>query len=209
IGVPLVALPGPLAADDRRAERLALLADAAATGALVLCDDAEALFGRRAADVHALPERLANHGLGTLIEDLGAYDGGVVFATSLVGALDPALLRRIGLRVALGDLDADGRTECLRALLPARAPLSADVDVAELARTFALPPARMRTAVLRAAHAASAEGSAVLAGRHLHAALAAEAHAAGIVIWSGAGKKPDRRLDELPPEPPARPARRG
>lgn len=208
VGVPLLALPGPLGADERRDQRRAFLADAAAASALLLCDDAEALFGRRAADSHALAERMANHGLGGLIDDLAGYDGGVVFATSLVGALDPALLRRVALRVALGDLDAEGRAACVRLLLPSRAPLSADVDVAELGRTFALPPARMRTAIVRACHLASAEGSAVLAGRHLHAAMTTEAHAAGIVIWAGAGKKPERWLDEPPPEPPVRLPRR-
>lgn len=209
VGAPLLGVPGPLAHDERRDERLAFLANSAAAGALLLCDDAEALFGRRAADAHTVAERSAHHGLTRFIDDLAAYDGGVVFATSLVGALDPALLRRVVLRVALGELDAAGRAACLRTLLPARAPLSADVDTAELARKFALPPARMRTAVVRAAHLAQAEGSAVLASRHLEAAMTTEAHAAGIVIWSGAGKKPERRLDDDPPEPPARPQRRG
>ncbi|MSQ82580.1 MAG: AAA family ATPase [Myxococcales bacterium] len=204
----LVPLPARLMTMDNDLARQRFLAEAAAAGAIVLCDDAEAGFARRPADSHGLQDLQNQQQLAELLRDLENYDGAVLFATGVVGSLDPALLRRLHIRVSFDELNPEQRAHCLRRWVPERAPLAADVDFADLGKKFDLPPARMRIAMTRAAMAAHAEGSPTLTLRHCDAALTAEAHAAGKVIWSGAGRKPERVVDDLPPDHPLRPIRR-
>jgi SpoVK/Ycf46/Vps4 family AAA+-type ATPase len=75
-----------------------LLDAAEKSGAMLLFDEAGALFGRRSAvkDAH---DRYANIEIGNLLRKMGRYDGVIALATNRVCDLDAAFLR--GLHVIL------------------------------------------------------------------------------------------------------------
>lgn len=72
----------------------ALFAGAAASGAVLLFDEADALFGKRSGvkDSH---DRYANVDIGYLLQKIEAHSGVVVLASSGRQNLDPAFLRRL------------------------------------------------------------------------------------------------------------------
>jgi SpoVK/Ycf46/Vps4 family AAA+-type ATPase len=74
-------------------------------GAMLLFDEADALFGRRSAvkDSH---DRYANIEIGNLLRKMDRYDGVIALATNRVCDLDEAFLR--GLHVVL-DFPGPGR----------------------------------------------------------------------------------------------------
>lgn len=63
-------------------------------GALLLFDEADALFGRRS-EVRDSHDRYANIEVSYLLQRMEAYEGVAVLATNLRAALDPAFLRRL------------------------------------------------------------------------------------------------------------------
>ena len=119
-------------------------------GAVLVFDEADALFARRVG-VRTSHDRFANAETGALLTQLERHDGVVILTTNLVEELDPAFERRLPFRVAFPLPDARARTAIWRTLLPADAPLGADVDVARLGRAFELSGGAIRNAVLAAA----------------------------------------------------------
>jgi hypothetical protein len=75
-------------------------------------------------------------------------------------------------------------------LLRAKLVCAADVDLEALAGAYALSGGRLRNAVARAAGHSLAEGAAAISLAHLQTALGEEAQAAGVVVWTQAGRKP-------------------
>lgn len=71
-----------------------LFADAAASGAVLLFDEADALFGKRSGikDSH---DRYANVDISYLLQKLEAHGGVVVLASNGRQNMDPAFLRRL------------------------------------------------------------------------------------------------------------------
>jgi SpoVK/Ycf46/Vps4 family AAA+-type ATPase len=72
----------------------AVLRDAEQAGAVLLIDEADALFGKRT-DVKDSHDRYANLDTGALLARLEAYDGLALLATSRKTNVDPAFARRI------------------------------------------------------------------------------------------------------------------
>ena len=69
--------------------------------------------------------------------------------------------RRLSLHVRFDVPDVDERAALWRARLPSAAPVDDGLDVARLARTFAMSGGSIRNAALRAAFIAADEGSAI------------------------------------------------
>ena len=67
--------------------------EARRTGAVLLFDEADALFGKRT-DVRDAHDRYANLEVSDLLERIEAYRGIVILATSKQQDLDPALVRQ-------------------------------------------------------------------------------------------------------------------
>ena len=63
-------------------------------GAVLLLDEADALFGKRT-DVKDAHDRYANIEVGYLLERLESFDGVAVLATNTKSNIDPAFVRRI------------------------------------------------------------------------------------------------------------------
>jgi hypothetical protein len=144
---------------------------ARAAHAVVLFDEADALFGRRSA-VHDARDRYANIEVAHLLQELEAFDGVALLATNLSGNLDDAFARRLGHAVEFPFPGAELREALWRQALPARAPLAAEVDAAALAR-LQLAGGHIHSAALSAACRAAAAGRPV-GMRDLVPAAAAE-----------------------------------
>jgi SpoVK/Ycf46/Vps4 family AAA+-type ATPase len=71
-----------------------VFADAERAGAVLLFDEADALFGTRT-DVKDSHDRYANLDTGALLARIEEYDGVVLLATNLRTNIDPAFTRRL------------------------------------------------------------------------------------------------------------------
>lgn len=140
-----------------------LFREARLHNALLFFDECEALFATR---------RNGNALMTLLLGELDRFEGIAVLATNLPDHLDPALDRRVRVRVEFGAPDAIARAALWRMHLPPRGALGADVDVDALARRYDLVGGYIRNAVLNAVSAAVCEapGAPVLRHAHLDAA---------------------------------------
>jgi SpoVK/Ycf46/Vps4 family AAA+-type ATPase len=71
-----------------------IFADAEHAGAVLLVDEADALFGRRT-DVKDSHDRYANLDMSALLARLEEYNGVVLLATNVGANIDPAFSRRL------------------------------------------------------------------------------------------------------------------
>lgn len=101
------------------------------SGAILLFDEADALFGKRS-EVKDSHDRYANIEVGYLLQRMEAYRGLAVLTTNMKESLDQAFLRRIRFIVHFPFPDAAEREQIWRRAFPSRTPL-AGVDPAKLA----------------------------------------------------------------------------
>jgi len=101
-------------------------------GAILLFDEADALFGRRS-EVKDSHDRYANIEVSYLLQRMEAYAGLAVLTTNLKENLDPAFLRRIRFVVHFPFPDREQRREIWRRTIPSQAP-SEGLDYARLAQ---------------------------------------------------------------------------
>ncbi len=186
LGVPVARINLPSVVSKWVGETEQRIADifkrARSTGAILLFDEADSLFGRRVAETHSATDRYANMEVNLLLQEVERYEGIVLLTTNLVGGLDPAVLRRIHFRISFPEQDAPLRGQIFRTLVPRRTPLAPDVDFAELGRRFDLPGGRIQNAVLRAGYLALTENAQRVTMAHFLLAATEESQAAGKVI---------------------------
>jgi hypothetical protein len=101
-------------------------------GAILLFDEADALFGKRAEIKQGL-DRYANIEVGYLLQRMEAYRGLAILTTNLKDRLDPAFLRRIRFVVQFPFPNAAERLEIWRRMFPAQTPVDG-LDMAKLAK---------------------------------------------------------------------------
>jgi hypothetical protein len=151
-------------------KNLSRVFDAAESGgAVLLFDEADALFGRRS-EVKDSHDRFANIEVSYLLQRMEAYRGLAILTTNMKSALDPAFLRRIRFVVQFPFPDATQREQIWRCVLPAAAPLSG-VDIQQLAR-LNVAGGSIRNIALNAAFLAAADASPVRMTHMLRAARA-------------------------------------
>jgi hypothetical protein len=124
--------------------------------AVLFFDEADALFGARS-EVKDAHDRYANIEVAFLLQRLEAFDGVVILASNLAGNVDPAFSRRMHFVIEFPLPDPALRERLWRAAIPPRAPVAGDVDLAFLARQFALTGGDIRVAGLDAAFAAASD----------------------------------------------------
>lgn len=145
--------------------------DAAETGgAILLFDEADALFGKRS-EVKDSHDRYANIEVSYLLQRMEAYRGLAILTTNLKEALDPAFLRRIRFVVQFPFPDADQRTEIWRRIFPEATPREG-LDVERLGR-LNVAGGNIRNIALNAAFLAADAGERVQM-KHLLAAARSE-----------------------------------
>jgi len=90
-------------------------------GAILLFDEADALFGKRS-DVKDSHDRYANIEISYLLQRMEAYRGLAILTTNMKSALDRAFLRRIRFIVQFPFPDAANRAEIWRRIFPEETP---------------------------------------------------------------------------------------
>ncbi len=91
-------------------------------GAILLFDEADALFGKRS-EVKDSHDRYANIEVSYLLQRMETYRGLAILTTNMKQALDPAFLRRIRFVVQFPFPDATQRAEIWRRIFPAGTPI--------------------------------------------------------------------------------------
>ncbi len=164
-------------------KQLAKVFEAAEAGhALLLFDEADALFAKRSAEVKSAVDRYANLEVNYLLQRVESFGGIVILTTNLDTSIDPALRRRLASHVVFGAPEAEERAKLWRAMLDVGAPLAADIDVRVLAEQFgAMTGANIRNATLTAAFMAADEGVSI-GMHHLQRAARSEYRAMGRML---------------------------
>lgn len=152
-------------------KNLARVFDAAEQGgAVLLFDEADALFGKRS-EVKDSHDRYANIEVSYLLQRMEAYQGLAILTTNMKGALDPAFLRRIRFVVQFPFPDQLQRAEIWRRVFPVETPTEG-LDTNALAR-LSVAGGNIRNIALSAAFMAAAAGEPVRM-RHLLRAARSE-----------------------------------
>ncbi len=142
--------------------------DAAETaGAVLLFDEADALFGKRT-EVRDSHDRYANIGVSYLLQRLETYTGLAILTTNMKDAVDAAFLRRFRFVVHFAMPNAAQRQALWRRAFPEGLPLG-ELDWRALARLEASGGV-IRNIALNAAFIAAEEGGPVDMPRLLRAA---------------------------------------
>jgi hypothetical protein len=127
-------------------------------GAILLFDEADALFGKRS-DVKDSHDRYANIEVSYLLQRMEAYRGLAILTTNHKSALDSAFSRRLRFVVNFPFPDALQREAIWRGVFPPRTPLD-DLDYTKLAR-LNLAGGNIRNIALAAAFLAAEAGTPV------------------------------------------------
>ncbi len=145
--------------------------DAAEAGsAILLFDEADALFGKRS-EVKDSHDRYANVEISYLLQRMEEYRGLAILTTNMKAALDPAFQRRIRFVVQFPFPDATHRAEIWRKSFPSGAPIEG-LDATKLAR-LNIAGGHIRNIALNAAFRAADERVSVQM-RHLLSAARSE-----------------------------------
>jgi hypothetical protein len=142
------------------------------SGAILLFDEADALFGKRS-EVKDSHDRYANIEVSYLLQRMEAYSGLAILTTNHKSALDSAFQRRLRFVVHFPFPDQAQREGIWRTVFPADAPLDG-IDYAKLARVN-VAGGTIRNIALSAAFLAAEAGTPLgmaqlLRGAHLEAA---------------------------------------
>ncbi|HXI45138.1 MAG TPA: ATP-binding protein [Candidatus Acidoferrales bacterium] len=140
------------------------------SGAIILFDEAEALFGKRS-DVRDSHDRYANIEIAYLLARTEAYRGLAILTSNAKASLDRAFQRRLRFVVRFPFPDQTLRARIWTATFPKDAPLRG-VDVDRLAR-LAVAGGDIRNIATAAAFAAAAAGE-LITMRHLRGAAVRE-----------------------------------
>ena len=125
-----------------------LLAGARESRCVLLFDEADALFSRRA-QVSGGHDKYANLSTAYLLQEIEQYEGVALLSTNLLGSFDDAFLRRLQYIIRFPLPDAGLREQLWRRALPT-ARLSGNVSYAALAQAE-LSPARIHACIRSAA----------------------------------------------------------
>jgi SpoVK/Ycf46/Vps4 family AAA+-type ATPase len=151
----------------------AVFTDAERSGAVLLFDEADALFGRRS-EIKDAHDRYANIEVAYLLQRMETFAGLAILTTNLRRNLDEAFLRRLRFVVEFPKPDAAAREAIWQQCLPEGAPIGSDVNLKALARRLELTGGNIRQVTIRAAFAAAEEGASRISMRHLVGAARAE-----------------------------------
>ncbi len=140
---------------------------AEAGGAVLLFDEADALFGKRS-DVKDSHDRYANLEVAYLLQRMESYRGLAILTTNLRSNVDRAFMRRLRFVVQFPFPDEAARSEVWRRVFPPETPLEGH-DPDGLAR-LQVSGGSIRSIALSAAFAAAEAGTPVRPEHVLHAA---------------------------------------
>lgn len=123
-------------------------------GAILLFDEADALFGKRS-DVKDSHDRYSNIEVSYLLQRMEAYRGLAILTTNMKNALDKAFLRRIRFVIHFPFPDAGQRTEIWKKVFPSVTPKNG-LDMERLGK-FTIPGGNIRNIAMNAAFLAAGD----------------------------------------------------
>jgi SpoVK/Ycf46/Vps4 family AAA+-type ATPase len=127
-------------------------------GAVLLFDEADALFGKRG-EIRDSHDRYANIEIAYLLQRMEEYRGLAVLTTNLGDALDAAFMRRLRFVIEFPFPDATLRAEIWRRVFPTETP-TAGIDAERLAR-INVAGGSIRNIAVGAAFMAAGDGGVV------------------------------------------------
>ena len=169
---------------------LSALFDAAEAGyAVLLFDEADALFGKRT-EQKTSNDRYANQETNFLLRRLESFTGICILTTNHEANVDPAFARRLTLRLQFEMPEAEERARLWKAMVPAAARVDARVNFSALAEKYEMSGGYIRNAMLRAAFfAANQQGAdGRITSAHLERAVRAEYEGMGKLVADSAGR---------------------
>jgi AAA+ superfamily predicted ATPase len=129
-----------------------LLREAASLDIVLLFDEADALFGKRSAEIRDAQDRFANMDTGHLLTAIENFPGTVLLTTNLRGNIDPAFVRRVRFIVDFPKPDAGQRLELwkrsVRGLAGKALEQELSPSLAQVADTVEATGAQIKYAVL-------------------------------------------------------------
>jgi SpoVK/Ycf46/Vps4 family AAA+-type ATPase len=128
--------------------------------AILLFDEADALFGKRS-EVKDAHDRYANLEIAYLLQKMEEYEGITILTTNLRQNLDEAFTRRIRFIIEFPFPEADYRLQIWQKIFPQQTPLGTDVDLKLMAQKFKLAGGNIRNIALAAAFLAAEDGECV------------------------------------------------
>jgi SpoVK/Ycf46/Vps4 family AAA+-type ATPase len=148
--------------------------------AMLLFDEADAIFGKRT-EVQNATDRYANMQTNFLLTQLELFNGVSILTTNRESGMDAAFKRRLTFRVYFPPPEAAEREAMWRQMLAGRGARCAAIDWAELAEVLPMSGGYIRNAVLRAGYLAAAS-EAPITTELLHRAATLVLRDAGKVI---------------------------
>ncbi|MBD2251991.1 AAA family ATPase [Nostoc parmelioides] len=134
---------------------------ATSSNAILLFDEADALFGKRS-EVQDAHDRYANIEIGYLLQQMESYEGLAILTTNMRSNLDTAFSRRLRAIVDFPIPSNQHRRQIWQQIWPATLPKQIDEDALDLlAAELDIPGAHIRNIALAAAFLAAAEESPV------------------------------------------------
>lgn len=141
---------------------------AANSNAILLFDEADALFGKRS-EVQDAHDRYANIEVGYLLQKMEEYEGIALLTSNLRSSMDNAFVRRLRFIIEFPLPDEGDRRRIWQQVWPQSAPLEAEVDLDFLAQRLELTGAEIRNIALASAFLAASEGQPIQMGHLLQA----------------------------------------
>jgi SpoVK/Ycf46/Vps4 family AAA+-type ATPase len=128
--------------------------------AILLFDEADALFGKRS-EVRDAHDRYANVEVAYLLQRLEEHDGIAILASNFSRNIDQAFIRRLHYIVEFPLPDARLRERLWRKAFSRRTPIQDRIDYGLLGRQFTLAGGDIRSAALDAAFLAASDGGVI------------------------------------------------
>jgi predicted nucleic acid-binding protein len=166
---------------EKNLERI--FTEASAVNAVLLFDEADAIFGKRS-EVKDAHDRHANIESAYLLQRMESFDGIAVLTTNLRANLDEAFTRRLDVVADFPVPDAEQRLALWERCLGGRLPRAGDLDLAFCADRFEMAGGSIRACAVTAAYLA-AEAGGPLTMRQVVRAVAQEYRKLGRLVLAG------------------------
>ena len=143
---------------EKNLERI--FAEAGGVNAVLLFDEADAIFGKRS-EVRDAHDRYANIESAYLLQRMETFDGLAILATNLRSNIDDAFTRRLDMIIDFPAPDETSRLAIWRQCLAPPVPCEDDLDLDFCANAFTLSGGNIRSAATTAAYLAAGNGGAI------------------------------------------------
>ncbi|MBS4015066.1 MAG: ATP-binding protein [Candidatus Latescibacteria bacterium] len=114
---------------------------------VLVFDEADSLFGQRLPETYSV-DRMHNYMTNVLMQEIERFDGLVILTTNRELTIDEAFSRRILFKMRFDIPKTEERAKIWRALIPANAPISDDVDFAELGKRYELTGGEIKNVII-------------------------------------------------------------